>query len=154
MWCGRLTVGSKVDIFVLLHGGEKTDVGRVAGILYLRDGGGLVSICRELLEFKRSFSKSESVRFASMLSVESSVSSHVMIMNPHAWKPTWKFKHMENDEHNCAIYTEEINQTFDFFICCIVPVVMVFAVFRKKFGLMSNPVTRTFGISNPPISCW
>jgi hypothetical protein len=91
MWCGRLTVGSKVDIFVLLHGGEKTDVGRVAGILYLRDGGGLVSICRELLEFKRSFSKSESVRFASLLSVDSSVSTHVMIM---------KSAHMETDMEN------------------------------------------------------
>ncbi len=39
-----------------------------------------MSICRELLEFKRSFSKSESVRFASLLSVKSSVSTHVMIM--------------------------------------------------------------------------
>jgi hypothetical protein len=114
MWCGRLTVGSKVDIFVLLHGGEKTDVGRVAGILYLRDGGGLVSICRELLEFKRSFSKSESVRFASLLSVEFSASTHVMIMNPHTWKPTWKIQLKEKEELNYAICTEKLHQTFHF----------------------------------------
>jgi hypothetical protein len=112
MWCGRLTVGSKVDIFVLLHGGEKTDVGRVAGILYLRDGGGLVSICRKLLEFKRSFSKSESVRFASLLSVESSVSAHVMIMIPAHMKPTWKIQLREKEELNCAMCTEKLHQTF------------------------------------------
>jgi hypothetical protein len=64
---GRLTVGSKVDIFVLLHGGEKTDVGRVAGILYLRDGGGVVSICRGLLECAHiELRKLFSVHFASI----------------------------------------------------------------------------------------
>ena len=54
---GRLTVGSKVDIFVLLHGDEKTDVGRVAGILYLRDGGGVMSICRGFFLLKPFFTK-------------------------------------------------------------------------------------------------
>ena len=50
MWdARRLTVGSKVDMVVLLHGGEKTSVEGVAGILYLRDGGGVVSICRDCL---------------------------------------------------------------------------------------------------------
>jgi hypothetical protein len=42
----ELTTGSKLDILSYFTENEKTIVEGVAGILYLRDGGGVVSNCR------------------------------------------------------------------------------------------------------------